>query len=64
MFRPGHLLEDFAGGLGPDKGLRGGVVIVEIGHDGALQFGDAFEDAAADTLLGDFGKEPLNHVEP
>ena len=48
-------MEDFAGGLGP---VWGSVVIGEIGHAGALQFGDAFEDAAADTLLGDFGEEP------
>src|ERR1039457_5008693 len=40
------------------------VVVVEIVHDGLLQFVDAFEDAAADALSGDLGKEPLDHVEP
>lgn len=40
------------------------VVVVEIVHDGFLQFIDAFEDAAADALPGDLGKEPLDQVEP
>src|SRR3954468_3869839 len=40
------------------------VVVVEIGHDGLLQFVDALEDAASDALAGDLGKEPLDHVEP
>ena len=40
------------------------VVVVEIVHDGLLQFAGGFEDAAADALSGDLGKEPLDHVEP
>ena len=29
-----------------------------------LDLADALEDAAADALSGDLGKEPLDHVEP
>jgi hypothetical protein len=29
----------------------------EIGHDGFLQFGDAFEGAATDALSRDLGEE-------
>ena len=64
MFRTGDFTEYFGGSLGPDVGLGMAVVVVEIAHDGLLQFVDAFEDAAADALSGDLGKEPLDHVEP
>ena len=40
------------------------IVVVEIVHDGFLQFVDALEDAAADAFSGDLGKEALDHVEP
>ena len=40
------------------------IVVVEIVHDGLLQFVDALEDAAADAFSGDLGKEALDHVEP
>ena len=36
----------------------------EPGLDGSLEFGHALEDAAADLLAGDFGKQPLNQVDP
>ena len=39
-------------------------MIFEVFHDGALQFIDALEDAAANTLSGDLGEEALDHVEP
>ena len=39
-------------------------MIFEVFHDGALQFIDALEDAAANTLPGDLGEEALDHVEP
>jgi hypothetical protein len=29
-----------------------------------LEFGDALEDAAADLLASDFGKQPLDQVDP
>ena len=32
--------------------------------DGAIQFGHAGEDAAADALLGDVAEEALDHVQP
>src|SRR6478752_6159077 len=40
------------------------IVVVEIVHDGLLQFVDALEDAAADAFSGDPGKEALDHDEP
>ena len=33
------------------------IVVVEIVHDGLLQFVDALDDAAADAFSGDLGKE-------
>jgi hypothetical protein len=36
--------------------------LVEIVHDGLLQFIDAFENTTADALSRDFGKEALDHV--
>src|SRR2546423_1478825 len=36
----------------------------QILHDRPLEFGDALERAAADTLSGDLGKKALDHVEP
>ena len=64
MFRTDDFTEDFGGGLGPNVGFRATVVVIEIVHDGLLQFVDALEDATADALSGDLGKEPLDHVEP
>src|ERR1700730_4011105 len=64
LFRTGNFSEDFGGGLGPDVGLGLIVVCVEIVDDSLLQFIDALEDAAADALSGDLGKEALDHVEP
>ena len=45
MFRPGDLFEDFAGGLGPDEGLGIGIMVFQVLHDGAPEFGDALEGA-------------------
>ena len=56
--------EDFGRSLGPDIVLGLTVVFVEIVGDGLLQFIDALEDAAADALSGDLGKEALDHVGP
>ena len=58
----GDFFEYGGGGCFPDE--RDGVVIVdgEIIVDGLLQFGGAFEDAAADTPSGDLGEETLDLV--
>jgi hypothetical protein len=39
-------------------------VLFKVFHDGSLEFGDAFEDAAAYAVSDDLGEETLNHVEP
>jgi ABC-type multidrug transport system fused ATPase/permease subunit len=64
LFRTGNLSEDFAHGLCPDEGFGVGIMVLEVVHDRALQFCDAFESAPADTFFGDLGKKALNHVEP
>ena len=64
MLRTGDLFEDLASGLCPDEGFWAGVMVVEIVHDGGFEIGDALEDAAPNTLPGDLGEEPLDHVEP
>src|SRR6266550_2468257 len=58
------LLQDGIGFGGPFEGLRVGVTLDEPGLNGSLEFGHALEDAAADLLAGDFGKQPLNQVDP
>jgi len=40
------------------------VVLIEIVHDGSLQFSDAFEHAALDSFYGDQSEEPLDLVDP
>src|SRR5436190_5195401 len=64
LFRTDNLSEDFAHGLCPDEGLGVGVMVLEVVHDRALQFCDAFESASAYAFFGDLGKKALNHVEP
>lgn len=44
-----------------DDGLWVGIVIF---HNGALQFGDIGEGAAADAVSGDLGEQALDHVGP
>jgi hypothetical protein len=58
------LLQDDVGFGGPLEGLRFGVALGEPGLDGSLEFGDALENAAADLLAGDLGKQPLDQVDP
>ncbi len=41
-----------------------GVVLIEIVHDGGLQFADAFEHAASDALVGYQAEETFDLVEP
>ena len=64
MFRTCDLFEDFTCGLCPDEGLGVGVVVFEVVHNGLLQLGDAFENAAANAFSGDLGEESLDHIEP
>ena len=62
MFRTGDFTEDLGGSLRPDVWLGLAIVVVEIADDGSLQFIDALEDAAADALSGDLGKEALDQL--
>jgi hypothetical protein len=39
-------------------------MVFQIFRDGILEFRDALECAASDTLSGDLGEEALDHVEP
>jgi len=64
LFRTDNLSEDVACRLCPDEGLGVGVMVLEVVHDRALQFCDAFESASAYAFFGDLGKKALNHVEP
>jgi hypothetical protein len=64
MFRTRDVVEDYPCGLCPDEGLGVCVVVFEVVHDGSVQLGNAFEDAAADEFSGDLGEEALDHVEP
>ena len=64
LFRTDNLSEDVARRLCPDEGLGVGVMVLEVVHDRALQFCDAFESAPADAFFGDLGKKALNQVEP
>ena len=56
--------EDGVCGCGPDEGNRVLIVDGEIVVDRLRQFGDTFEDAAADAFSGDLGEEALDQVEP
>lgn len=64
MFCTSDFFEDFAGGGCLYERFGLGIECFEVVHDGLLQFGDASEDAAADALIGDFGEEALDLVEP
>ena len=44
----GDFFEDVGGRGGPDERFGFGIVLLEIGFDCGLEFGDAAEDAAAD----------------
>ena len=50
--------------LGPDEGLGLGVVLIQVVHNGALLFDDAFRQAASYALVDDQAKETLDLVEP
>lgn len=58
------LCDDGVGGRCPAEGLRVGVVGVEIGADGLVQFDDGAEDAALQPPLGQRGEQALDGVDP
>ena len=51
MTKAGDGSHDLVRGLGPDHGLRGGIVVVNVVLDGLLQISGATENAAAELLL-------------
>jgi hypothetical protein len=53
------LIEHLGGRPGPDEGLWIGNVMLEVVLDGGFEFGNAFEDAAADAVSGDEAEEAL-----
>ena len=56
--------EDVVGTLGPSEGLGIGVVGVEVGCDGRLQFRGRLVCAAPDLIVGDQAKEALDLIDP
>jgi len=56
--------EDVVGTLGPSEGLGIGVVGVEVGYDGRLQFRGRLVCAAPDLIVGDQAKEALDLIDP
>src|SRR2546425_4272946 len=56
--------EDLVGGFGPKERLGGFVVGGDEFADGGLQFADTAVNPAADLLVGEFGKPPLDQVDP
>ena len=54
--------EDRVGGFGPDERFGIGIVLGQISVDGGLEVDDRAEDAAADALAGDLGKEVLDRI--
>ena len=56
--------EDLVGGFGPNERLGGFVVGGDEFADGGLQFADTAVNPAADLLVGEFGKPPLDQVDP
>ena len=49
---------------GPDERFGVGIVLVQVGFDGGLEFGDAAKHAAADGVLGDQAEEAFDQVDP
>jgi len=56
--------DDFLWVLGPGKGFRVCIGVVEEAVDGIFEFPQGSENAALETLLCELGKEALNGVEP
>jgi hypothetical protein len=57
-------LDNFVGIGGPGEGFRFCVGFGDEAIDGCLQVDDRDEDAALQSTLREFGKEPLDGVEP
>jgi hypothetical protein len=53
----GDFLKDVGGWRGPDEGLGCGIVLLEVGFDGGVEFGDAVEDATSNGVVGDQAEE-------
>ena len=49
---------------GPDEGLGLGIVLLQVGFDCGLEFGDAAEHAAADGVAGDQAEEAFDLIDP
>jgi len=43
LFRTGDLFEDLTGGFGLHERLGVGIVVVQVFHDGVLEFGDVLK---------------------
>src|SRR5581483_8307035 len=56
--------ENLIRGAGPGERSGAFVVNVKIFADGCFEFLDAAENAAANSLVGDFGEPPLHKVHP
>ena len=39
-------------------------MLLQVGFDCGLEFGDAAEDAAADGVVGDQAEEPFDQIDP
>jgi hypothetical protein len=60
----GDFLEDVGGWGGPDEGLGLGVVLLQVGFDCGVEFGNAAEDATADGVAGDKAEEAFDQINP
>jgi len=58
------LLEDIAGGGGPDKRFWIPVVVRDVSLDSRNQILNAAEDAASNGLRRNITEEPFYHIEP
>ena len=61
---PSDAREDLISALGPDEGLRIGVMRLDELVNRGLELGDTAEGDAADLLDGEFGKPPFHEADP
>jgi hypothetical protein len=64
MTKPRDAREDLIGRLGPDEGPRLVVVDLHVTIDGGFEVARASVDAAAQLLVREQGKPPLNEIDP